>query len=42
MLFLLGSGLVMVGVDAGVAVVVMVLGVGRRWNGEGGGSVVEG
>lgn len=40
-LLLLRSGLVVVGIGAGVAVIVM-LGVGGRCGGEGGGTVVKG
>ena len=42
-LLLLGSGLlVVVGISGGITVVMVEMGVSGRWDGEGGGSVVEG
>ena len=41
LLLLRSRGLVVVGIGGGIAVLV-VLGVGGRWDGEGGGRVVEG
>lgn len=41
-MLLLGSGLVMVGIGARIVVIVMASRIYRRWDVEGGGSVVKG